>query len=682
MATPGPRLTLDVPRPPCPRGHRGAIRLDGRNRLASGGFSRRRYRCKPSERDEPEHVFIPPFSIRFHQDENGQVHECPECEAKSGGLVGSPYFTFAVREVATALVAIGSGTSYRRASRNLRTAIDRVSAGGRHPGTTSHEGHLGMDYLDVLGDVVIEATAPGPWPEIIAIDSTAIEVPDHTTCCGTRTPKRKDRADLWGPPAADEPDDEPEEPEEPPDDGLPRIGQPPKRRPKIAHQPGGSLEIGRILVAVGYDHAGQRSSRPWLIRFAGTGDQASWAEFLRELPGDKVRWVVSDRDSGIMPAVAAVFPNAVHYFCEQHVATNALKYLTEDGIVDRTDPIFALIEQMQFGPAEFEAVWTAANARGLAKLTAWLVLNRPVILGQIATRREGYQRTAGGCEAVIKEVRPTVESRMPYFRNADRLNRLLALVRNDIDRTTVISVTRYSKILRDHLAKTGGFLRPDWKAACDPKGVSSMAVLHLDAVIRKKSATVARHAPKKAARYGRVMVSRRAVKAAAGMPTRPKRPPPRPVAGMVIADFPDLVAEWHETLNGTLDPTVIPAGGGEKIWWRCPAAVDHVWKTTSRSRTILSSGCPFCTGRYVAPSQRLSVMRPLVAAEWHPTRNGDKTPDDYSFAANHEAWWQCPVAKAHVYRARIINRAVDGTKCQYCPGGKFSRNPPPAGYGA
>lgn len=40
---------------------------------------------------------------------------------------------------------------------------------------------------------------------------------------------------------------------------------------------------------------------------------------------------------------------------------------------------------------------------------------------------------------------------------------------------------------------------------------------------------------------------------------------PRPVAGMVIADFPDLLDEWHETLNGALDPALIPAGGGEKI---------------------------------------------------------------------------------------------------------------------
>lgn len=61
-------------------------------------------------------------------------------------------------------------------------------------------------------------------------------------------------------------------------------------------------------------------------------------------------------------------------------------------------------------------------------------------------------------------------------------------------------------------------------------------------------------------------------------------------------------------------------------------------------------------------------MRPLVAAEWHPTRNGDKTPDDYAFVSHHEAWRQCPVAKVHVYRARIISRAVDETKCQYCPG--------------
>lgn len=51
-----------------------------------------------------------------------------------------------------------------------------------------------------------------------------------------------------------------------------------------------------------------------------------------------------------------------------------------------------------------------------------------------------------------------------------------------------------------------------------------------------------------------------------------------------------------------------------------------------------------------------AATHPDIAAEWHPSRNGDKRPDQFTFGSHHEAWWQCPTIKTHVYQARISSR--------------------------
>ena len=31
---------------------------------------------------------------------------------------------------------------------------------------------------------------------------------------------------------------------------------------------------------------------------------------------------------------------------------------------------------------------------------------------------------------------------------------------------------------------------------------------------------------------------------------------------------------------------------------------------------------------------------PELVTEWHPTKNGDKHPDDYSYGSGEKVWWQ------------------------------------------
>ncbi|HEY5181421.1 MAG TPA: zinc-ribbon domain-containing protein [Dermatophilaceae bacterium] len=70
------------------------------------------------------------------------------------------------------------------------------------------------------------------------------------------------------------------------------------------------------------------------------------------------------------------------------------------------------------------------------------------------------------------------------------------------------------------------------------------------------------------------------------------------------------------------------AGTGNYAWWKCDRGPDHEWQAQVRSRTIRGTTCPFCAHRKVARSDSVAVTHPDVAATWHPTRIGAKTPAD------------------------------------------------------
>jgi hypothetical protein len=107
------------------------------------------------------------------------------------------------------------------------------------------------------------------------------------------------------------------------------------------------------------------------------------------------------------------------------------------------------------------------------------------------------------------------------------------------------------------------------------------------------------------------------------------------------AIHPDLAAEWHPTKNGDLKPTDVVSGSGKKVWWKC-LKCPHEWKTVVSSRACgLKTGCPACSGKVATPSNNLAVKRPDLAAEWHPTKNGDLKPTDVTPGSSKRVWWRC-----------------------------------------
>ncbi len=66
----------------------------------------------------------------------------------------------------------------------------------------------------------------------------------------------------------------------------------------------------------------------------------------------------------------------------------------------------------------------------------------------------------------------------------------------------------------------------------------------------------------------------------------------------------------------------------------------------------------------------LKVLFPEIAADWHPTKNGDLKPEHVLPGSGKYAWWQCK--NGHEWRAMIVQRR-DGTGCPYCIHKKASK---------
>lgn len=112
---------------------------------------------------------------------------------------------------------------------------------------------------------------------------------------------------------------------------------------------------------------------------------------------------------------------------------------------------------------------------------------------------------------------------------------------------------------------------------------------------------------------------------------------------------PDLAAQWHPTKNGKLTPDKVACNSSKEVWWYMPyddpdtgKHFDFEWSEQIGLRTLYSN-CPFLTGRRVWPGfNDLATKRPDLAAQWHPTKNGDLTPDAITYGSNKNIWWYMP----------------------------------------
>ena len=134
--------------------------------------------------------------------------------------------------------------------------------------------------------------------------------------------------------------------------------------------------------------------------------------------------------------------------------------------------------------------------------------------------------------------------------------------------------------------------------------------------------------------------------------------------------FPEVAKQWHPTKNKELTPNQVTRGSKKEVWWLCPKG--HSYESTINHRTVMKSGCPYCSGRKVGEDNNLQILFPEIAKEWHPTKNKELTPNNVVSKSSTKVWWLCP--KGHSYESVIASRTFSNNGCPYCSGHKVGED--------
>ena len=151
---------------------------------------------------------------------------------------------------------------------------------------------------------------------------------------------------------------------------------------------------------------------------------------------------------------------------------------------------------------------------------------------------------------------------------------------------------------------------------------------------------------------------------------------------------PELAKQWHPTKNGNLNPTDVTNGSNKKVWWllsyddlETGKHFDFEWQDTVNNRNN-GYGCPFISGHAVWKGfNDLATVNPELAAQWHPTKNGNLNPTDVTINSEQKVWWILPYDVPNDYsikflrgkhftfewQATVVNRNK-GNGCPYLTG--------------
>ena len=126
------------------------------------------------------------------------------------------------------------------------------------------------------------------------------------------------------------------------------------------------------------------------------------------------------------------------------------------------------------------------------------------------------------------------------------------------------------------------------------------------------------------------------------------------------SQFPEIAAEAYEW-----DPSSVTKGSHRKKQWKCN--LGHIWDAQIKSRALLKTGCPFCSGNKVlAGFNDLKTKFPDIAAEaygWDPAT--------VTKGSNLKKNWKCN--KGHIYNTTVAHRTMDnGTGCPICAESGFN----------
>lgn len=126
---------------------------------------------------------------------------------------------------------------------------------------------------------------------------------------------------------------------------------------------------------------------------------------------------------------------------------------------------------------------------------------------------------------------------------------------------------------------------------------------------------------------------------------------------------PEIAKGWNYHLNDK-SPDEITIGTTAKFWWICHSCKsDYEMSVANR---VKNSICPYCNGTKVNHTNSLASLNPELAKQWHPTMNGELTPNDVTCGKNIRVWWICELE--HEWENTINSRSYKNSGCPYCSG--------------
>jgi hypothetical protein len=121
-----------------------------------------------------------------------------------------------------------------------------------------------------------------------------------------------------------------------------------------------------------------------------------------------------------------------------------------------------------------------------------------------------------------------------------------------------------------------------------------------------------------------------------------------------------LLREWDYDKND-ISPYEVSSISQKTVWWRCENA--HSFESAIKTR-VNGGRCPYCSGKKRLEENRLDLAYPELLDEWHPTKNGDLRPSDFTYGSYQKVWWICP--KGHEWATKIYDRTTICTGCPTC----------------
>ena len=121
---------------------------------------------------------------------------------------------------------------------------------------------------------------------------------------------------------------------------------------------------------------------------------------------------------------------------------------------------------------------------------------------------------------------------------------------------------------------------------------------------------------------------------------------------------PELAKQWHPILNGDKTPLTIAAQAHDKAWWLCDQNQKHEWSASVTNRAK-GRNCPDCGNKRANNENSLAILYPIIAAEWHPLKNGTMTPEKVVAGSGKSAWWQCIKNNQHEWQVAIELRTKE-----------------------